>query len=1370
MSPSPWIRLFLLSSLMAFVALASSQEAAAQSAASRMNKLASSLAPDILPLLESHCYECHNQDLAEADIDLSQLRSIDALRRSTRTLIRVRDILESRQMPPKDSAQLSDAEHRRVTEWVRNFLLLEAEQQAGDPGPVLLRRLNNAEYTYTIRDLTGVNSLSPAQQFPVDGAAGEGFTNTGESLVMSPSLVSKYLDAAKEISKHLVLEPNGIRFSEFITRRDWTDENLAAIQSFYERFSEDSQGREVELHGLTFPTDQGGLLPLRSYLLATLTERSGLAEGSITLDQVADKYQLNRKYLGLLWQSLNGDGTESHILNSIRDQWSKSQPEDVDKVIKKIRHWQGVLWKFNPIGHLDRPNAPKSWMEANNPIQESPAFEIPLTAAVDADTVPIFLVADTAGEVAHDNVVVWKNARLEGEGRPPLLLRDLQGVQNRLDTFRKKLLHNTAQYLTAAHKWKPGSSVAELSEAADLSPELLAGWMNYLSIGDQSVTISGHFTEKVDKRDLYIHGWGSDATPSVVANYSDQTVIIPGTTPPRSVVAHPSPTQYVAVGWQSPIEGTVQIKAEISDAHNAGGNGIAWILQHRTRKQVNNLGKGEFDEGGQTQIEPIALSVKPGEVIAVSIGPRAGNHGFDLTLINFTITEQTGDRRVWDLAADNHADLVESNPHKDQYGNLSWHFYQGPVEDVFNTPDSPGRIPANSLLATWEKTTDPAEKDRLAEEIEKLVTSSSLPPDDANAKMIGQIRSLLEELDLAGLLTDIPVDPRFGRLPTGEAITSSDLAVTAPQIVRFDIPVHLAKDRTLKVSGKIHGDHRDSGIAQLRVTTEPVEPLSDLSGTHPIVSVNGSEASQNLIANFDRFRQLFPAALCYQRIVPIDEVVTLTLYYRQDDALRELMLSPAEAETLDGLWNRLLFVAQEPLIYSVAFEQIREFSTQDRPDLVVEWNKIAAQVEQRTEAFRRKLKAAESIHLDAILEFAADAWRRPLAPAEALRLRDTYSQLRARDLDHETAAKLLLARVLVAPAFLYRLENPSSGVDAQPVSDLELANRLSYFLWSSTPDQELRQIAEAGDLRRPEIMQAQVDRMLAHPNIRRMAIHFGCQWMHLRDFDKDAEKNEKLYPDFVQLRGDMYKETVKFFEHLFCEDGSILDIVSADYTFLNERLADHYQIPNVKGEHWRRVDDVRQQGRGGILGMATFLASQSGASRTSPILRGNWVYETLLGERLPKPPADVPQLPESLPEGLDARTLIEMHSQVEGCAKCHLRIDPYGFALEQYDTIGRSRSETVNTRTQLFDGQKISGFDGLTEYLGTERRDDVVRQFCRKLLGYALAREVQLSDELFLQGMHQKLRDNEYRFSVAVKAIVESPQFQQLRGADYVSP
>ena len=180
--------------------------------------------------------------------------------------------------------------------------------------------------------------------------------------------------------------------------------------------------------------------------------------------------------------------------------------------------------------------------------------------------------------------------------------------------------------------------------------------------------------------------------------------------------------------------------------------------------------------------------------------------------------------------------------------------------------------------------------------------------------------------------------------------------------------------------------------------------------------------------------------------------------------------------------------------------------------------------------------------------------------------------------------------------------------------------------------------------------------------------------------------------------------------------------------------------------------------------MATVLASQSGASRTSPILRGNWVYETLLGERLPRPPPDVPDLPDQVPGGLTARQLIEKHSSVAACAKCHLRIDPYGFALEQYDAIGRLRAQAVDTKTKLPGGKAIEGLQGLRDYLLKDRREDVVRQFCRKLLGYSLGREIQLSDEPLLDTMIAKLAGNDYRFSVAVEMIVLSPQFREIRG------
>jgi hypothetical protein len=290
--------------------------------------------------------------------------------------------------------------------------------------------------------------------------------------------------------------------------------------------------------------------------------------------------------------------------------------------------------------------------------------------------------------------------------------------------------------------------------------------------------------------------------------------------------------------------------------------------------------------------------------------------------------------------------------------------------------------------------------------------------------------------------------------------------------------------------------------------------------------------------------------------------------------------------------------------------------------------------------------------------------------------------------------------------------------------------------------------------------------MLKDSRTRRLAIQFACQWLHLRDFDQNDNKNEQLYPEFSTLRADMYEETIRFFEDMFRNNGSILDLLNADHTFLNDAMAKHYGIDfqPVPDRKWQRVDGLRTKARGGILGMATFLASQSGASRTSPILRGNWVSETLLGEKLPRPPANVPQLPEEVPTGLTVRELIEKHSSVPECATCHARIDPYGFALEQYDVLGRVRSVQVDTKSTLLSGTKIEGMSGLRDYLLTQRRDDFVNQFCRKLLGFALGREVQLYDEPLLADMQTKLKQNAYRFNVAVEAIVLSRQFRQIRG------
>ena len=269
---------------------------------------------------------------------------------------------------------------------------------------------------------------------------------------------------------------------------------------------------------------------------------------------------------------------------------------------------------------------------------------------------------------------------------------------------------------------------------------------------------------------------------------------------------------------------------------------------------------------------------------------------------------------------------------------------------------------------------------------------------------------------------------------------------------------------------------------------------------------------------------------------------------------------------------------------------------------------------------------------------------------------------------------------------------------------------------------------------------------------------------------------------------------MRFFTDLFQEDRSVLSLLDADHTFVNGALAKHYGFafpansgkPQVapsnetsaaslnlrESDIWKRVDGLREKGRGGILGFAATLSKQSGASRTSPILRGNWISEVVLGEKLPRPPKGVPVLPDEAPQGLTERQLIERHSNDAQCAKCHERIDPFGFALEGFDAIGRARSKdagglAIDTRVKLPDGTSFEGLDGLRSHLVNTRRDDFLRQFCRKLLGYALGRSVQLSDKPLLDTLLARLRENGHRAGTVIELIVLSPQFREVRGRDF---
>jgi hypothetical protein len=499
--------------------------------------------------------------------------------------------------------------------------------------------------------------------------------------------------------------------------------------------------------------------------------------------------------------------------------------------------------------------------------------------------------------------------------------------------------------------------------------------------------------------------------------------------------------------------------------------------------------------------------------------------------------------------------------------------------------------------------------------------------------------------------------------------------------------------------------------------------------------------------------------------------ITLRLFYREDDALCRLMLDEDQKRQLDRLWSELHFISHDALKVHDSFDLFIGFASQ--VGLVKEFEPHREPIRKQAEAFKKTLIAAEAKHVETLSEFAERAYRRPLSDGEKQKLLALYQTLRKQDVNHEDAFRSVLARILVSPFFLYRLENAPPGSKAGPVTDRELASRLSYLLWASMPDAELRSVASAGKLRQTETLVAQTERMLKSPKVRGLATEFGMQWLQVRDILDHKEKSEKLFPTFDdKLRQAFFEEAVLFFQDLFENDRPVLNLLDADYTFVNETLARHYGMANVKGPQWRKLDGTRKLGRGGVFTLASVLTKQAGASRTSPVLRGNWLVDTLLGEKLPRPPANVPQLPEAEDTTkLTMRQLTEMHTKVVQCANCHRRIDPFGFALENYDAIGRWWQKDlaggpVDTKVELRDGTKFDGVEGLRTYLLKERREEFLRTFCRKLLGYSLGRSVTLSDQPLIDEMMDSLRKKDYRVSAAILPIVQSTQFRYVRGSE----
>lgn len=1341
------------------------------------------------PLIETYCFKCHSGEKIEADVDFSEMTSIAELRKHIETWQRASEMLDSRQMPPKSAKQPSDEERASLNRWVREFLTAEASARDGDPGRVVLRRLNNAEYTYTIRDMTGVASLNPTREFPVDGAAGEGFTNTGNALVMSPALVTKYLDAAKEVASHAVLLPGGIRFSPHASRRDWTEETLTRIRDFYRPFVDLNGGTAVDLQGIKFETNEGGRLPIAKYLAATLAARADLENGRTTLDDVARGRGLNRKYLGILWSALTTPDRDqtSPLMKQLRQRWRGAEERDAAAIVAFINDWQRALWKFNAIGHigrhLGREDGPAAWMEPVSPLVPRQEVRFKLTPAREHEEITLYLNVRDAGDGNEHDEVIWERPRLAAPGRPDIPLRDLRALLAALDKRREAAFSNTARCLeaAAAASVEQRTDVAELSKRFGVEPSILASWLDYLGLARGEVRFESYLKQKLEKVETYdfVKGWNEADALSVLANSSDQHVRIPGNMKPHSVAVHPAPTRNVIVGWRNPNAETVRIDGSVQHAHPECGNGITWALELWRGNTRQRLAGGVSQGAAVVKVGPTdRVAARKGDVFALVIGPRDGNHSCDLTAIDLTIK---GDASEWNLARDVAPNILAGNPHADAFGNADvWHFASEP-----DRRGSTATIPGGSLLARWQSSPSNDEKKSLAERIQSLLRDgpAALPKDSPDRVLHQQLTSLSGPLlsaarnavvaEVAGQAAGGAggVDPSlFGKRSNGQTIDPLDLCVRAPSTIEVRIPAELVNGCEFVTAGRVHPDSSIDGSVQLQVTTSP-PPRGDLLPSIPVVVAGESKAKRRFESAFAEMRQLFPAALCYYRIVPVDEAVTLNLYFREDSHLARLMLDDALTAHIDELWRELFYVSQEPLLLESAFDQIYEYATQDRPDMVKSFQPMRKPVHDRAARFRESVIATEPKHLESLLAFAARAFRRPATPAEARELKELYASLRKEEIPHEDAWRLTLARVLVSPAFLYHLEVPPPGTEQKRVSDDELASRLSYFLWSSAPDDQLLARAAARELRKPEVLLAQTQRMLNDPRVRRLATEFGAQWLHIHGFDQFDEKSDQSFPTFAGLRAAMYEESILFLADLFQNNRSVLNLLDADYTFLNQDLARHYGIAGVDGPEWRRVDGMRARGRGGILAQATVLSKQAGASRTSPILRGDWLSEVVLGERLPRPPKNVPQLPEAAPSDLSERQLIERHSIDPACIKCHQKIDPLGFALENYDAIGRFRTvdasgHKIDANSRLLDGTALVGYEGLRKYLMNDRREAFLRQFNRKLLGYALGRSVQLSDEPLLTRIRAAMQTRDYQTGAAIEAIVLSKQFQEIRGRD----
>jgi len=645
------------------------------------------------------------------------------------------------------------------------------------------------------------------------------------------------------------------------------------------------------------------------------------------------------------------------------------------------------------------------------------------------------------------------------------------------------------------------------------------------------------------------------------------------------------------------------------------------------------------------------------------------------------------------------------------------------------------------------------------------------------------------------------------------------LVLKVPAQVEIEISAEAAKDpRTVRFYAEASSDAKNAKRSIARVGLFNQKPTADALAGGALLFAIDHPATKQLAASCESFCKLFP-----NRFYFVDETRGISAgfhliegFFRDDQPLCRSVLSEEEKRHLDRLWDELYFSTKihDKMLHGFVFFEREERSflkhpdfnsiREEDPDLGKEENllrfeqiylkrsnvtatgadlerhPIHAFFEDIRQGLKRRavqLKQAEPAYIRNLQDFARAAYRRPLTAEENKQLLEFYQSVaRQEEYGIEQAVRASIIRILVSPHFCYRVELPPPGKTIQPVADLALASRLSYFLWSSMPDKELLDLAARGKLNDEETLRAQVRRMLKDPKVSGFALEFFGQWLQYSDFLKSETVNRQVFPEFDDaLKQAMFEEPTRFATALIQNDHAVLDLLRSDVTYVNKRLASHYGLPfHGAGGDWEKATGLLQRGRGGFPGMAVFLTKNSQPARTSPVKRGFWVVHKLLGEHIPAPPADVPVLPakETDAKGKSIRELLALHTENATCARCHQRFDPVGLSMEGFDAIGKSRTKDLAGRpidnlVRLPTGEAAHGIPEFAQYLVAERKHEFTQTLCRKFLGFALGRSLELSDRALVEKMQTELAKNDYRFTCLFETVVLSPQFRSQRGKDY---